>query len=162
MSALVRATIFVRDLDRAAAFYGALGLQEVYLDTVLDHPAASKLLGFTDHHAYPVKILKRPGPNFGMVGLFQLDARHRAVELSPAEGPARIGEVALVFYVADLDGVMSRLIDAGARWAPAPQRFELGELATREVCMRDCDGTLINLIERDPAGQDRTEPDVAL
>ena len=160
VSALVRATIFVRDLERATAFYRALGFDEYYLDGVLEHPAASGLLGFSRHHPYPVKILKRHGPNFGMLGLFELQPGHGATELQPADGPARIGEVALVFYVPDLDTVMPRLVAAGARWAPAPQRFEVGELSVREVCLRDCDGTLINLVERDPAGQEKTSPDV--
>ena len=70
--------------------------------------------------------------------------------------------VRATIFVRDPDRVMPVLVDAGARWASSPQRFELGEFATREVCMRDCEGTLIILIERDPAGQDRTTPDVAL
>lgn len=160
VSALVRATIFVRNLDRSAAFYTALGLSESYFDGVLEHPAASGLLGFSNHHQYLIKILKCPGPNFGMVGLFQLDPGHGADTLPIADGAARIGEVALVFYVPDLDYTMPRLVSAGATWAPAPQRFEIGHLSAREVCMRDCDGTLINLVERDPADQHKTSPDV--
>jgi catechol 2,3-dioxygenase-like lactoylglutathione lyase family enzyme len=160
VSALIRATIFVRDLERSVGFYRALGLTEAYYDGVLDHPSASTLLGFRSHHPYPITILKRPGPNFGMVGLFQLDPAHGAECMVIADGPARIGEIALVFYVANLDRVMPALVDAGARWAPAPQRFEIGQLSAREVCMRDCDGTLLNLVEREPAGQNRTSPDV--
>lgn len=160
VSALVRATIFVSDLQRATRFYAALGLTEHYFHGVLDHPAASGLLGFVEHHAYQAVILKRPGPNYGMVGLFELHGRHGAETLPDAAGPARIGEVALVFYVPDLDVVLPRLAAAGARWMPAPQLFEIGDLAQREVCIRDSEGTLLNLVERDPAEQFKTDPDV--
>jgi hypothetical protein len=89
VSALVRATIFVRNLEKAATFYAALGLGESYFDGTLDHPAASGLLGFAEHYPYRVKILKRPGPNFGMVGLFELDARLDAEAVPLAGGPAQ-------------------------------------------------------------------------
>lgn len=159
-SALIRATLFVRDLDRATAFYRAVGLSDTYLDTVLDHPSASRLLGFSVHEPYPVRILKQPGPSFGMVGLFQLGAAQGAEVLPAATGPVRIGEVALVFYVRSLDETLPKVRAAGPRWFPEPQRFELANVGQREVCLRDCDGTLVNLVERDPAAQEKTESDV--
>lgn len=159
-SALIRATLFVRDLERACRFYRTLGLTETYYSGELTHPSATTVLGLTHHHPYPVTILKRPGPNFGMLGLFQLAAAQRARELAPPDGPAHIGEVALVFYVGALDPALAALRAAGARWIAEPQRFELGTIAQREVCLRDCDGTLINLVERAPEAQDKRGPEI--
>ncbi len=161
VSALIRATIFVRDLDKSVAFYRALGLTESYYDGVLDHPSASTVLGFAEHHPYPIKILKVAGPNFGMLGLFQLSAEHQAGVTDPTIGPARAGEVALIFYVPNLDDTLPKLRAAGALWLPEPVVFELGHISQREVCIRDCDGTLVNLVERDPAEQEKIGAEMA-
>ncbi|PHY19743.1 VOC family protein [Caulobacter sp. BP25] len=155
-SALIRATLFVRDLERSTAFYGAMGLTEVYYEGLLEDPSASALIGFDLHWPYPVRILKRVGPNFGMVGLFQLDSRHEAEVLPPAAGPARIGEAALIFYVAQLDEAVSRLTTAGASWLGPKHIFRLPHCAQAEISLRDPDGVLVNLIERDPAEQNLT------
>ncbi|MDR7101738.1 VOC family protein [Croceicoccus sp. BE223] len=155
-SALVRATMFVRDLERASRFYRAIGLTETYFEGRLDHPSATAILGFADPRPFEIRILKRPGPNYGMVGLFRLADDSGAAELPPPAGPARIGEVALIFYVADLDAALADARALGATWMPEPQLFVMAHRAQREVCIRDCDGVLVNLVENDPAEQERT------
>lgn len=160
-SALIRATLFVRDLARATTFYQALGLSEVYFEGTLDDPSASAILGFARHHPYRVRIVKRPGPNYGMIGLFELPAELSASSLPSAEGPARLGEVALVFYVRALDDTLVRLRAQGALWSPEPQLFRMQHRAQAEVCLRDCDGVLINLVETDPDEQERTSSEMA-
>ncbi|TXS92039.1 hypothetical protein FV139_15040 [Parahaliea maris] len=158
LSSLIRATIFVRNLEKATAFYRALGFEETYLDMVLDHPSASQVIGLPQHHPYPARILKQPGPNFGMLGLFELSPAQGAAEVDRGDGAARIGEVALVFYVRSLERTLPLLERAGARWMPDPQTFQMGDFSVRETCVRDCDGTLLSLIERPPEDQLRTTP----
>ena len=163
-SALIRSTIFVRDLDRSAAFYKAIGLTETYIEGRLAHPSATAILGLDDHHPFEIKILKRPGPNYGMVGLFKLDENSPAEKLpdpSTLAGPARIGEVALVFYVTDIMKTVETLRGLGATWAPEPQTFAMEHRAQLEVCIRDPDGVLINLVETDPEQQNRTGPELS-
>ncbi|AMO72554.1 VOC family protein [Sphingorhabdus sp. M41] len=159
-SALIRATIFVRDIKRSVLFYRAIGLNDTYFEGSLDHPSATAVLGFLNHRPYSIHILKRPGPNYGMVGLFQLDPEMEADSLPPATGPARIGEVTLVFYVADIKAVCSQLRDLGATWLPEPQLFAMEHRSQLEVCLRDPDGVFINLVETDPAEQERTRPEL--
>lgn len=159
-SALIRATIFVRDLDRATAFYRAIGLTETYFEGKLDHPSATAILGFDDPRPFEIRIVKRPGPNYGMVGLFKLADGTTEEAIPPATGPARIGEVALVFYVTDMVATMARLRALGATWAPEPQVFAMEHRAQLEVCIRDCDGVFINLVETNPAQQDRDRPEL--
>lgn len=155
-SALIRATLFVRDLERATAFYQALGLSEVYFEGTLDDPSACAILGLIRYHPYRVRIVKRLGPNYGMIGLFELPAEVCASSLPLADGPARLGEVALVFYVRDLDDTLTRLRARGALWSQKPQLFRMQHRAQAEVCLRDCDGVLINLVETDPDEQERS------
>jgi catechol 2,3-dioxygenase-like lactoylglutathione lyase family enzyme len=161
-SALIRASIFVRDIERSTRFYRTLGLTEVYFEGRLDDPSASTVLGFEHHSAYDVRILKRPGPNYGMVGLFELAADSEAEALPPPTGPARRGEVALIFYVKSMAAAMAALRDVGATWTPEPILFKLAHRQQLEVCIRDCDGVLVNLVETDPDDQYIVESELAL
>ncbi len=159
-SALIRATIFVRDLDRAARFYAALGFTEIYFEGTLEDASACSLLGLTHIHPFAIRILKQPGPNFGMVGLFQLDTKSGAEDPPIQSGPVRFGEVAVVFYVTDLTKTLAALREAGAVWSPEPEMFRLPHREQREVCLRDTDGVLMNLVETDPAQQWREYPEL--
>jgi catechol 2,3-dioxygenase-like lactoylglutathione lyase family enzyme len=157
VSALIRATIFVRDIERAGGFYAVLGFTEPYYDGVLDNPSASSVIGLSTHRPYRVKIVKQPGPNHGMIGLFQLDPNAIEERLPAPAGPARLGEVALIFYVRSMADTLGDLRAAGATWSPEPELFQMAHRAQQEVCLRDCDGVLLNLVETDPAEQNRTE-----
>ena len=159
LSALIRTTIFVRDLENSLFFYRSLGLDQTYYRGCLDHPSASSVLGL-DYQPYDIAIIKVAGPNFGMLGLFQLAPEQMALTTEIVTGPARIGEVALVFYVQSLDEVLPKLAEAGALWLPEPELFELGDIKQREVCVRDCDGILLNLVERDPHLQNLSGPEL--
>jgi catechol 2,3-dioxygenase-like lactoylglutathione lyase family enzyme len=156
VSALIRATLFVRDLDRATTFYAALGLKEIYYEGVLTDPSASAIIGYAEPLPLSVRIVKRPGPNYGMIGLFMIDPGLGPQSLPLAAGPARIGEVALIFYVKSMDETLGALRASGATWSPEPQVFRMAHRAQAEVCLRDCDGVLINLVETDPEEQNRT------
>lgn len=156
VSSLIRGTIFVRDLDRASAFYAALGFTEVYYEGVLNDPSASTILGFSNHGPLSVRIVKSGGPNYGMIGLFKIDESLMPDTVAPATGPARVGEVALVFYVASMDRTLAALRAAGATWSPEPEMFRMPHREQPEVCMRDCDGVLLNLVQNDPAEQELT------
>ena len=159
-SPLVRAALFVADLGRATAFYRALGLTETYFEDELDDPSATACLGVPGETRVRARVLKRPGfPNFGMVGLFEL-TEPAPEALPPPAGPPRVGEAALVFYVSDMDAALAALRALGAGWSPPPTLFRLHNLVQREVCLRDPDGVLLNLIEADPARAQGTRSDV--
>jgi catechol 2,3-dioxygenase-like lactoylglutathione lyase family enzyme len=161
-SALIRATIFVRDVERSTAFYKALGLTEVYYEGWLDDESASTVLGLDKHVPYYVRILKRPGPNYGMIGLFQLAEDSGAESLPAPSGPVRRGEVAIIFYVHSMDDTMAALKAAGATWTPQPILFKLAHRQQAEVCIRDPDGVFMNLVETDPDEQFVTTSELEL
>lgn len=159
LSPLVRAALFVRDLDRATRFYRALGFQGLYYEGPLDGASVQKTLRLPDGASCRCRILKRDDgdPNFGMVGLFELTgaaldhvARHHT---SP-----HIGEVALVLYCDSLDETLAaaRAHEALDVWEPV--LFVMPHRQQREVCLRDPDGVLINLIERAPDEAQSNQP----
>ncbi|WP_029013467.1 VOC family protein [Niveispirillum irakense] len=158
LSALIRAALFVRDLDRSIRFYKALGFDAVYFEGMLDGPSAATVLAVPPTSKVRCCILKRAdGPNFGMVGLFEVtEPVPEALPLSA--GPPRIGEVALVIYAKPITEAIIACRAAGATWAPDAILFNMPHRQQMESCLRDPDGVLINLVERDPAEQNRTQP----
>lgn len=158
LSALIRAALFVRQLERSSAFYRALGLDAVYYEGELDGPSATAVLNVPASTRTRCRILKRAGgPNFGMVGLFELTGP-APPSLPEAPPHPRLGEVALVLYAKPIDRAIAAARAAGATWSPDPILFAMPHRSQREVCLRDPDGVLINLVERDPEEQARTEP----
>jgi len=148
-SPLIRAALFVRDLDRAKRFYtDVLGFDQVYYEGALDHPAAARLVGAAAGDVIRCSIIRGEGPDFGMVGLFE-------VTPSPPDLPrpcagAAAGETCLVFYVGDLTAAMARAEALGAQVVCPPILLEMPHASQREASLRDPDGVLVNLIERDP------------
>lgn len=158
LSPMVRSALFVRDLDRAVRFYrDVLGLAETWFEGDLSDGNAHELLGRPPGTTTRAAILKAEGPAYGMVGLFQVDhPAPPAVERDP--GTINAGETCLVFYCDDLDPVTARLGEAGATVLCAPVPLRIGDkVKQREMCFRDPDGILVNLIEWDPADPRRPE-----
>lgn len=158
ISSLIRAAVFVRDLDRSSAFYRALGFDAVYFEGELDQASTAAALHTPSTTTARCRILKNAGaPNFGMVGLFELQGP--APEPLPfASGPPRLGETALVFYAKPIEAAIAAARAAGASWSPEASLFVMPHRQQKEVCLRDPDGALINLIERDPAEQNSAQP----
>ena len=156
VSALIRSAVFCSDLDRSTAFYRALGLDAVYYEGDLDPESSQGARQVPAGSTLRCRILKRgaDAANFGMVGLFELTPLPKPLP-SPA-GPPRLGETALVFYAQPLMEVLTAARVAGATWSPDPITFTMPHRSQLEVCLRDPDGVLINLIDRDPAEQFRT------
>lgn len=161
LSALIRAALFVRDLERSTAFYQALGFNGVYFEGTLDGPSSAAVLALPENSKVRCRIVKKQGaPNFGMVGLFEV-TEPVPPALPPSDGPPRIGEVALVIYAKPIFAAVEAARAAGAVWAPDPVMFVMTHRQQMEVCLRDPDGVLINLVERDPSEQNETHPVIA-
>lgn len=149
ISALVRAALFVEDLERSKAFYQALELTETYFEGSLSGKDATSVLKLDPKATTRCAILKPTGGmNQGMVGLFEVTGP--APDPLPertGEGPRR-GEVALVFYVADLSVSLPAAEAAGGQRLTDPVFFQMPHRSQNEVCLRDPDGVLLNLVER--------------
>jgi catechol 2,3-dioxygenase-like lactoylglutathione lyase family enzyme len=157
-SSLIRAALFVSDLARSTAFYTELGLSEVYYEGELDPASTAAVLALPPGGGARCRILKRPGtPNYGMIGLFQvINATQERIAMGTAT--PRIGEVALVFYVKPLAQALAHLKEKGAAWVGDPSLFTMPHRSQAEVCLRDPDGVLLNLIERSADEQFSDQP----
>lgn len=145
---LVRAALFVSDVERSTRFYrDVLGLTEIYFEGPLAHPAVTRLLGLEPGRSVRARILKPPGPAFGMVGLFDVDPSQPRVE--KLRGSVATGEAVLVFYAAALDPIVERLHEGGHAILCPPTYLQVTpERGQREMTCADPDGVLVNLIER--------------
>ncbi|MCA2997205.1 MAG: VOC family protein [Rhodocyclaceae bacterium] len=142
-SPLIRAALMVRNLERSRAFYAAvLGLTQEYFVGDMQGSTAAAVIGVpADSHIRAV-VLKAPGVDYGMVGLFEMPTDTPAI--TPREGGLALGEAVLVFYVDDLDRSVAASAAVGGRIGTPLQILN----GRRELVLRDPDGVAVNLIER--------------
>lgn len=158
LSPMIRAAVFVSDLDRSREFYGeVLGLRDVFLEGELSDGNIHEVLGVAEGTHTRAAILKVPGPAIGMVGLFELsNPKPPPASLEP-QGP-NLGEACMVFYCDDLDPVLHKLRQGNHTIVAPPLALRIGGyVKQREMIFRDPDGVMINLIEWDPDRSDKPE-----
>ncbi len=152
-SPLIRTALMVRNLDRSRRFYEeVLGLTSIYLDADLGDTIAWKLLGVPEGSSLRCTILKPPeiagkdAPDFGMVGLFELNDSELN-ELPQRSDGIVFGEAVLVFYVDDLARSLEKVEYCEGRLLTGPEEFRLPHVRASEAIVRDPDGVAINLVE---------------
>lgn len=156
-SPLVRAAIVVSDLDRSRQFYGSLlGFTEEFATGVTRDASVARLLGQPPGSLCRFVVLKRPGPAFGMIGLFEASEPAPVARPAPQAAVCR-GDVFLIFYVRELDPFVARLEAAGGRLLVPPTVVANKYRTHRELIACDPDGVRIDLFERDPEEAWRTE-----
>lgn len=149
-SPLVRAALIVPNVESAAAFYeDVFGFTVTYYEGSLTGKAVSSVIGAPMGTALKCKIVRGDGPNFGMVGLFEMQPDNSVPVKN--QGGLKVGEVCLVFYCSDVGDVMKRALSLGARPVCVPTLFEMPHESQLEASFRDPNGVFINIIERDPA-----------
>jgi catechol 2,3-dioxygenase-like lactoylglutathione lyase family enzyme len=95
------------------------------------------------------KILKAPGPAFGMIGLFEL-ADPKPNPVNRDNKTSNIGEMCQVYYCDDVGAVHDKLAQGGHTVVCPPTFLKVGNRSgQREMVFRDPDGAMINLIEWD-------------
>ncbi len=153
ISPLVRCALMVRSLDRSRRFYKEfLGLTETFLPpSDMSATAAPGLLKLPPNTSLRATILKVPGPNYGMLGLFEIgEERPDPVHRNRIE----LGETVLVFRCSDVKKKLARLEEFGGRLVSSPATFHLPGASfapLTETILRDPDGFAINLIQADPS-----------
>lgn len=155
ISPMIRAALFVSDLDRSTAFYrDVLSLTDVFWEGELEGESLERLLAVPPGTRCQARILQSGDVSVGMVGLFAVSSARQAGE----EPRVRPGAACLVFYCSDLDEVRRRIDTGGHRLIcePTPLVHE-GRVKQREMTLADPDGVMINLIEWDPDAADKPE-----
>ena len=158
VSALVRAAIFVEDLEVSKAFYkDVLGFEDVYFEDDLKDDTVAALLGMPTSLETRACILKKPGPIIGMIGLFEL-TNPKPEPVQRRDDGASLRDVWLVFYADDLDPIVERLDSGGHRITCLPKDLKIpGASGQREMTCADPNGVMINLIERPAADVMRSD-----
>jgi catechol 2,3-dioxygenase-like lactoylglutathione lyase family enzyme len=113
----------VRNLERSRAFYAAvLGLTQEYFVGDMQGSTAAAVIGVPEDSHIRAVVLKAPGVDYGMVGLFEMPTDTPAI--TPREGGLALGEAVLVFYVDDLDRSVAASAALGGRIGTPLQIFE--------------------------------------
>jgi catechol 2,3-dioxygenase-like lactoylglutathione lyase family enzyme len=142
-SPLIRTALMVRNLEASRAFYAAVvGLTQVFFEGDMTGSTAAHIIGVRTDSSIRAVIVKAPGVDYGMLGLFELSPD--TPSLPRREGGLQLGETALVFYVEDLDHALAAVSERGGHIATPLQIFN----KRREIAVRDPDGVAVNLIER--------------
>ncbi len=149
---MVRSALIVSNLERSTVFYREiLGIAGTYAEGELTHPAAAKLLGMPASSLTRYRIIKQEGgPNRGMVGLFEV-SNPAPPPFTKRKDSVNVGEVCLVFYCDDVEGVHRKLVAAGHTVLCPPTHLQVTkDKGQPEMVFMDPDGILVNLIQRDP------------
>lgn len=145
VSRLVRAALFVSDIEVATSFYrDLLGLDQLFYSGQFTGPIVGRLLGIPAGATTIARILKVDGPPFGMIGLFQVTGGVIS-RVKKKRGSVNIGESVLVFYMPALDPLVDRLTAGNWKILCAPTSLVPG---SREMSFYGPDDVLINVIER--------------
>lgn len=158
LSPLVRAALFVRDVEKSTAFYTMLGFDGLYYEGTLNPASVAGALHVPETTVCFARILKhKGGMNHGMIGLFQL-TEPTPEPVQRSSNTPHVGEVTLVFYCDNIPEVLAQAPKFGAVEVWDPITFIMPHRQSTEVCLRDPDGILINLIGRDPAEAFTVDP----
>ena len=156
-SPLIRSALMVRDLNQSRRFYEeVIGLTATYLDADLSSTIAWKLLGVSEDSSVrcvilkPAEIAGEPAPNFGMLGLFELNDSDLS-ELPRRTDGIVFGEAVLVFYIEDMVRCLDLVETHGGQVLTGPEEFRLPNVRATEAIVRDPDGVAINLVEASDA-----------
>jgi catechol 2,3-dioxygenase-like lactoylglutathione lyase family enzyme len=153
VSPLIRAAVFVSDLEKSIEFYtDILGYEEVFFSGDLGEPFINKLLGMPSTSFTRAIILKQAGPDFGMIGLFET-TKPAPPDISKSHEGCHIGEICMVFYCSDLQETCEKLARYGSTIICEPDLLDINAIpgkGQREMTFLGPDGEMFNLIEMDP------------
>ena len=153
LSPMLRATVFVTDLEESLKLYrDILGLKP-RVERVLEGPRADQILG-TEGAKVRLVILQSGDTLSGNVGLFTYDDEQSP---PPSRTEVRTGDVAFIFITSDIQGIYEQVQAAGYPIVSPPMvLFPRPDSETQDLEMLffDRDGIGVNLIQRSvPADQ---------
>ncbi len=152
LTPMLRASVFVRDIDESLKLYrDILGLKP-RLETVLEGDPVNQVLG-TAGKTVRVAILQSGDTRAGNVGLFSFLGETPAPP-PPPRTEVRTGDSAFIFVTTDIHGIYARVRDAGYTIVSPPMVLFPNpdvEVEDLEMLFFDADGIGINLIQRGSA-----------
>lgn len=150
ITGMVHFNINCSDYDRSRAFYGVLGFEEVWRVPERNTPEVAAAVGMPPYRVRGGLLSLTGAATQVTIDLLQWLEPHDPSPPYPHLYHYGIARVALAS--SDLEADMRRLEDAGAEFLSAPAQMPPGSGArVRFVCFKDPDGTVLELVERQPA-----------
>ncbi len=150
VTAMHRATIFVRDQEKSLKLYRDLLGMKVFFDNYWDNDSINAIMATQGETLRAVALEGNEGL-YGKLGLYQLSAASVARAGAPDQSPiTHVGDFAVVFVTDRIDDLTARLRAEGYPIVSEP--FALWnspdyEVQAKEMLFRDPDGVLVNLVQ---------------
>ena len=150
ITGLVHVNINCSDFERSKAFYELLGFQELWRVPETSTTEVAAAVGMPPYRVNGALLLLRDAATPLVIDLLQwLDPNDPA---PPYAHLYHLGIARIALSTDDLDGDMARLAAAGVEFLSAPAQMPPDSgVDARFVCLRDPDGTVLELVETRPA-----------
>lgn len=146
ITGLVHVNINCSDFDRSKTFYELLGFQELWRVPETNTAEVAAAVGMPPYRVKGALLLLQNAPAPLVIDLLQWLEPH-----DPAPPYAHLyhrGIARIALSTDDLDGDMARLAAAGVDFLSAPAQMPPDSgMDARFVCLRDPDGTVLELVE---------------
>ena len=155
-SPILRTGINCRELEKSVRFYGdLLGFREIYSIGEAQSDLVTSMQNLPAGSSVKFVYLKQPGPNFGMIGLYEFAPAPPALVRRP--GTACNGDVTMFVYHSRFDWLLENLAAYGGKVLRETAVMSTPKMAWRQVMIADPDNIRIGVLERDPNDAYKTE-----
>jgi catechol 2,3-dioxygenase-like lactoylglutathione lyase family enzyme len=152
IAGLVHININVSDFDRSRAFYEALGFRLVWRVPETNSPEVAAAVGMPPYRVKGGLMTLENAHHPLTIDLLQWESPHDAAPPYPHLYHRGLARIALA--TTDMDADLQALQALGAELIGPPARVEIDGVPTggRFVCFKDPDGTILELVESQGAG----------
>ncbi len=151
LTAMNRATFFVRNQEESLKLYRDLLGLKVYFNNFWDNAGINEVMGTKGETLNAIVLEGSGDPVFGKLGIYQLSAASVAKAPPPSRSTTTdVGDAAVVFTTNDIDNLYAKIKAAGYVIISAPATLNpnpANRVQAKEMQFRDPDGTIVNLVQ---------------
>lgn len=145
MTGILHVNVNCSDYERSRAFYERLGFRVLWEVPETNTPEVAAAVGMPPYRVRGALLGLGAGPAT-LIDL--LEWRHPSDPSPPYPHLYHLGLARIALTTSDLDADVAELESAGVTFLSAPARLQgPGGGASRFVCFRDPDGTMLELVE---------------
>lgn len=150
VTAMHRATIFVRDLEKSLKLYRDILGMTIFFDNSWNNDGINAIMA-TQGETLRAVVLEGSEGFYGKLGIYQLSAESVVKALPPDQSATtKVGDFSVVFVTDQIDDIAMKLKAAGYPVLSEPSSFwhrSDYEIQAKEMLFRDPDGVLVNLVQ---------------
>jgi catechol 2,3-dioxygenase-like lactoylglutathione lyase family enzyme len=152
LSGMVHININVSDFDRSRTFYEALGFRLIWMVPPTNSPQVAAAVGMPPYRVKGGLMQLEGAEHPVVIDLLQWETPHD--DAPPYPHLYHYGLARLALATRDMDADLATLASMGAQLVGPPARVVVNGVATggRFVCFKDPDGTILELVEMQGAG----------